>query len=232
MIMRERIEWDADNLTILENTISEHMTSRYQSQLAETLNKQIPILYIDCQKRWEDDIMLFIFNEYIKQSKAKNKKTIVSEAIWGYTMIAKSEEAWWNYVQEHKLDIEWMLIYYRKTLQNLLTKKKDLDYKNRILSEEAHITFEWLAKLMKADNTNYLDVFIDNIQSLDIYEQQRINFLLYTRWAINDNKWLRVKINNGHDFWKTRKTSSWHRTESTYDYTEIRIDEEDVNIKS
>ncbi len=224
----QRTEWNPDNLVILENTISKQMVSHHQYQLTETLGKEIPILYIDCQKKWEDDIMLFIFNEYIKQSKVKNKETIVSDAIWGRTMITKSEEIWWKYVQTNKLDIEWMFSYYRKTLQNLLTKKDDLDYKNTILWSEADITFEWLAKLMQAGNLTHINVFIDNIQTLDIYEQQRINFLLYTRWAIYDNKWLRIKINNGHDYWKTRKTSSWHRTEATHDYTEIHIDEEDV----
>lgn len=76
-----KIQWNPDNLIKLENIISTTMIERHQKELAEILEKKILSLYVDCSKKKEDDIMFFIFKEYIRQSQAKNKKDIVTQEI-------------------------------------------------------------------------------------------------------------------------------------------------------
>jgi hypothetical protein len=66
------------------------------------------------------------------------------------------------------------------------------------------------------------------VQSLDTAEQQRINTFLYTRWHIPRDRWIRVKVNNGMDSWKTRYSSIGHRVESTHDYAETYIHEDEL----
>ena len=76
-----RIEWDPQNLKRLEQLISTAMIQRHQQELAETLEKKIPIVYINCGNKVTNDIMFFIYQEYINQTKAPNKKDIVGQSI-------------------------------------------------------------------------------------------------------------------------------------------------------
>ncbi|NCO97569.1 hypothetical protein GW864_00035 [bacterium] len=77
----KKIERKPDNLIKLENMVSNAMQICYQNELKEILEKKVPSLYVDCSNKGDDDIMFFIFKEYIKQSKAKNKVDIVTHAI-------------------------------------------------------------------------------------------------------------------------------------------------------
>jgi hypothetical protein len=52
-----------------------------QMALIELLEEETPILYIDCEQKKDDDILLFILKEYLKQSKSKNKEKIISNII-------------------------------------------------------------------------------------------------------------------------------------------------------
>jgi hypothetical protein len=81
IIGSEKIEWNPNNLIKLEHMVSSRMQAVCQNELKEVLEKKVPILYIDCSQKKEDDIMFYIFREYIKQSKATNKASIVAKAI-------------------------------------------------------------------------------------------------------------------------------------------------------
>ena len=81
---------------------------------------------------------------------------------------------------------------------------------------------------MEQKNTKYLYLYLDNIGHLSIGEQTRINRILYARGGIDNNKRIRLKINNGNDQRKTRTSDSGHRVEAPHDYSERTIYEKDL----
>jgi len=224
---RERIARNPDTLIKLEHTISARMQEGYQSALMATLEKNVPILYVDCNQKGEDDIMLFIFREYIKQSQAENKDILVAKAIGNHTLVTPSKQERQHYIQENTPNSEEMLQHYSHLLKHLL-EANDEEYRKMILSFERDITFDGLGDLMKAEGQKYLYLYLDKIQSLSIEEQQRINIFLYTRWVINNDRYVRVKINNGNWSWKTRTSATGHRVESTHDYADLNIYENEL----
>ena len=226
--MPERKKWNPDNLIKLEDMVSRTMRLRNQKELLETLDKKILSLYIDCRNKWEDDIMLFIFKEYIKQSQANNKNNIVSDAIWRHTIITKSKEQWDTYIKENNLTLNGILQYYSESLKTLLQENTDEEWRNRLLNFECNIAFNGLGRLMEDEWHKYMTLYLDKVQLLTIEEQQRINMLLFTRWSIPQDRWIRLKINDGQWSRKTRKTMSGHRTEATHDYSEITIRENEL----
>lgn len=226
--MPNRKPWNPDNLNKLEQMISETMKERSQKELMETFAKKIPSLYIDCRNKWEDDIMFFILKEYIKQSKAPNNNTIVTNAIWRHIRVTESKEKWNEYIQNNTPTIEEIVQYYTESLKKLLKENINEQQKNRIMNFESDITFNWLHKLMEDEWEKHLYLYLDKIHILSIEEQQRINMLLYTRWNISIDKRIRLKINNGHWSWKTRYTSGWIRIQSPHDYSERGIYENEL----
>jgi len=228
LTIRQKTEWDPDNLVKLNSIISKCMQDIAQKELLEALDKQGKILYVDCQKKWENDILFFIFTEYIKQSTAENKKDIVSKAIGSRTIVTEDEQERKQYVQENQPNIEEMITHYSQLLKSLLQANDDIEYKRKVLNFESDIAFEGLGRLMLDEKQSYMYVYLDQIQSLITEEQQRINMLLYTRWTIPHDKRIRLKINNWNWLWKTRTSMSWHRVQATHDYSETTIYEEDV----
>jgi len=224
----ERKKWNPDNLIKLEDMISRTMRERNQKELMETLDKKILSLYIDCRNKWEDDIMLFIFKEYIKQSQANNKNDIVSNAIWRHTIVTESKEQWDTYIKENNLTLDEILQYYSESLKTLLQENINEEQKNRLLNFESDITFNGLGQLMEDEWHKYMTLYLDKVQLLSIEEQQRINMLLFTRWNIPQDRRIRLKINDGQWSWKTRRTMSGHRAEATHDYSEITIRENEL----
>jgi hypothetical protein len=204
------------------------MQKRNQKELMKTLEKKTLSLYIDCRNKWEDDIMLFIFKEYIKQSQADNKNNIVSNAIWRHTIVADSKEQWDKYIKENNLTLDGILQYYSESLKTLLKENNDEERKNRLLNFESDITFNGLGQLMEDEWHKCMTLYLDKVQLLSIEEQQRINMLLFTRWNIPQDRRIRLKINDGQWSWKTRSTMSGHRAEATHDYSEITIRESEL----
>ena len=225
---KDKIERNPDNLKKLENMISTSMIKHHQQELIETLEKKIPSLYIDCSKKWDDDIMFFVFKEYIKQSQSENKQQIIGQIIGDHSIVTSSRDDRKNYIKSNQPSIEEIIIYYNNLLITLLQANYTNDNKNAILNFETDITFNGLSQLMEEEWYKYLYLYLDNIQKLSIEEQQRINTLLYTRWKISGDRWIRVKINNGQWIWKTRYSSTWHRIEATHDYSEISIHENEL----
>lgn len=177
---RDKIQRDPNNLITLENTISECMQTRYHHELIKTLEKGVPILYIDCGQKKEDDIMLFIFKEYSTQSQAKDKDTIVSKTIGDHTLIVPTKDERQQYIQENNPTTQEMFQHYSLLLKELL-EANDENHKKMILNFEKAIGFDGIGDLMAAGGQKYLYLYLDKIQSLSKEEQQRINTFLYTR---------------------------------------------------
>ncbi len=224
----QRKEWHPDNLNTLEDMVSKTMLIRHTQQLVETLEKKIPSLYIDCSKRWDDDIMLFIFKEYIKQSPADNKANIVGNVIWDHSVATKSRADRNEYIKNDAPVLETLLQQYSQNLRQLLDANDDEKYTKNILNRESDITFNGLGKLMKNEWEKYLCLYLDKIQTLTIGEKQRINTFLYTRWSIPQERWIRLKINNGQWAWRTRYSSVGQKIESPHDYSESTIRENEL----
>jgi hypothetical protein len=204
------------------------MKERNQKELMETLDKKILSLYIDCRNKWKNDIMLFIFKEYIKQSQAKNKLDIVTHTIWRHTIVTEIKEQWNEYIKTNAPTIEQIVQHYSESLKTLLKENTDEQRKNHLLNFESNITFNGLSKLMEDEWQKYLNLYLDKVQALSVEEQQRINTLLYTRWNIPDDRRIRLKINNGQWSWKTRYSAIGHRVESPHDYSETTIRENEL----
>lgn len=232
---------NSDNLIKLENTISKCMKDLYekwisknaiknsaQMALIELLEEETPILYIDCEQKKDDDILLFILKEYLKQSKSKNKEKIISNIIWSRTIVVQNQEERKSYITQNNPNIKQMLDHYSCLLKTILEKNKDPEYKNTLLNFEADIVFDGLGNLMENENEKYLYLYLDKISSLSVDEQCRINQLLYRRWTIGKFRILKIKINNGNKWRKTRTAANGHRVEATHDYFSTDIKEEDV----
>lgn len=224
-IWRKKVERDPNNLVILEQTISQCMQKRYQNQILETLEKKIPILYIDCQNKWDDDIMFYILKQYIQQSPIKDDVNLIAKVIWDRTLVVENKQERNEYIQKHISNSQEILEYYSQRLKTLL-EANDEAYKKMILHLEKDIGFDGLGEFMKQEGQKYLYLYMDKIQSLSIDEQQRINTFLYTRWAITNDRYIRVKINDGAWVWKTWHSSTWHRVETPHDYSEVTIYED------
>ena len=226
--MPERKKWNPDNLIKFEQAVSDTMKERSQKELMEILEKKTLSLYVDCRNKWEDDIMFFIFKEYIKQSQTKNKNDIVTNAIWRHTIVTESREHRNEYIKNNTPTLDEILQYYSQSLKTLLETNPDEERKNRLLIFESDITFNGLSKLMEDEWHTYMALYLDKIQSLSVEEQERINSLLYTRWNIPDDRRIRLKINNGQWSWKTRYSATGHRVESPHDYSETTIRENEI----
>lgn len=224
-IWRKKVERDPNNLVVLENTISQRMQRLYQDQILETLEKKIPILYIDCQNIWNDDIMFYILKQYIQQSPIKDTTNLIGKVIWDRTLVVQDKQERNDYIQKNTPSTQKIFDYYSERLKILLDTHDDA-YKKMLLDFEKDIGFDGLGELMKHEGQKYLYLYIDKIQSLSIDEQQRINTFLYTRWAIAHDRYIRVKINDGAWVWKTWNSSTGHKIETPHDYSEVTIYED------
>lgn len=224
----ERKKWNPDNLIKLEQMVSDTMIERHKQELAEILEKKVLSLHIDCRNKWEDDIMLFIFKEYIKQSQAKDKNNIVTNIIWRHTIVTDNKEQRDEYIKNNIPTLDGMLQHYTQSLKTLLEGNTDEQRRNRLMNFETDVTFNGLSRLMEDEWQKYLNLYLDKVQSLSVEEQERINTLLYTRWNIPGDKRIRLKINNGQWSWKTRYSAIGHRVESPHDYSETTIRENEL----
>lgn len=217
-----------NNLIRLEKTISTCMQIRHQQELLAILDKKIPIIYIDCSQKWEDDIMFFILKEYIRTSQANNKKSILSKIIWNISVVTGSKQEREAYIQRNEPTIEGILMYYTHLLKQKLQANDNFQYKKSVLDFEAHISFDGLGEYMKQESQEHLYLYIDKTEILSVDEQQRINTLLSTRWRVKWDRRIRVKINNGKWIWKSRRSSTWFRIQSPHDYDETNIYEDEL----
>lgn len=211
----------------LEQTVSASMQRLYQASLAETLEQEPPILYIDCGENPDDDVMFCICKAALERGVWENKAEVVSKIIGQRTIVVESREERDKYVQLNQPTREAMLEQYRSLL-NARLKWGDATFRDILLKFESDIAFEALAKYMESINTKYLYLYMDNVQHLSVAEQSCINTFLYGRWGIQRDKRVRVKINNGNKQRKTRTASNGHRVESTHDYRESHISEQDL----
>ncbi len=218
-----------ENMLKLEETISECMKKLYQKSLMETLEKEAPIMYIDCQQKWDDDIMLFILKEYARTSKINDKGSIISKVIERRTIVIESPQKRKEYIDQNQPNSEEMLNHYSKCLKTYLSLiDSDPKNKNIVLGFECDVTFEGLAKFMEKEDIGYMYLYLDKIQSLSLDEQSRINRLLFARWGIRNDKYIRIKINNGNKWWKTWYTDGGHRAEAIHDYSEHHVYKKDL----
>ncbi len=90
-----------------------------------------------------------------------------------------------------------MIVHYKKLLDTLLQANPEEDNKKIILDFESDIALHGISQIMCEENIKYSNLYLDNIQSLSTAEQQRINSLLFMRGGLSNNKWIRIKINDG-----------------------------------
>ncbi|MEI6426426.1 MAG: hypothetical protein WCO66_03670 [Candidatus Absconditabacteria bacterium] len=224
---REKIERKEGSIKKLEGLISQTMKENYQKNIAETLEDEKPILYIDCSEKEDLDIMFFILKEYEKNSTLENKSQILANIIKKRTMILEPEQRE-EYIKTQQPNSKEMLTHYRQLLQKKLTELQP-DHIQYILNCENDIAITGLATFMKEEDKSHIYLYVDNTKNLSVDEQTRINLLLYARGGIDHSKWIHLKINNGNSARKTRTASNGHRVESTHDYSEIDIKEEDLD---
>lgn len=227
-IVKDKIARQVANLLQLEQIISTRMQALYQQHIADTLTPKTPIMYIDCCQKGDDDIMFFLFKQCITHMPIENKAEIASKIIGRRTIVTPDAHTWNRYVQDNQLDLAWIFHYYNEQLQIHL-QTNDPVYIKSLLNFEGDVAFDGLAKFIEHQKARSLYLYLDNIGSLSVDEQTRINRFLYSRWAINHDKWIHLKINNWHNWWKTRTSDTWHRVEATHDYAEHRIYEADFD---
>jgi len=224
---REKTERKEENITKLEGLVSQAMKENYQNSIAETLEDSKPILYIDCTQKGDLDIMLFILKEYEKISPVNNKDQIIAKIVETRSIIIEPEQRK-DYIATQQPNSEEIINHYNTLLQQRLVDLKP-DHINYILSCENDVALAGLGALMEQQNKRHIYLYLDTTKHLSIEEQTRINLLLYSRWWIDHNKWIHLKINNGDTSRKTRTASNGHRVQSIHDYIETNIYEEDID---
>jgi hypothetical protein len=100
-------------------------------------------------------------------------------------------------MKTHLPNIEETIIHYKKSLDELLQANPEEDKKKTILDFESSMTFHGISHLMREENIRYINLYLDNIQSLSAAEQQRINSLLFARGGLPHDRWIKIKINDG-----------------------------------
>ena len=226
-IVKTKIDRNPDNKIKLENSVSESMKKMYQQNIAQTLNTQVPHFYVDCSQKGEDDIMFFIFRECVKKFPWENKEQIISKIIGQRTIITEGTKYRDIYHGQKNPSLDEILDHYSE-LFKIHSDSKDPEYMRRLLNYESDIAFDGLAKFMDWKDSHHLYLYLDKVQHLSVDEQIRINRILYARWWIRNNKYVRLKINNGNNQRKTRYADNGHRVEAVHDYSETSIYEEDL----
>jgi hypothetical protein len=219
-----RIPMPPEKVIKLEGLISEHMQTAFQKSLVETLEKQIPQIYIDCSKKWTEDIMFFIFRRCMEQIAAS---PVDVASIVEKTTIVTNRATRKNYIEQHKHTLTTVLTCYKKLQKKKISLNSDPNYKQSILNFESNITFDWLIHFLKHHTTRQMYLYLDNVGELDTYEQSRINHLLFARGQIQIVCSVYVKINNWANKRKSRRTPTGHRPQAPHDYGDTTIYEED-----
>lgn len=180
IIGAKKKERNPDNLQKLETMVSTVMQEHYTKRLAEALKDTVPILHIDCGKRGDDDIMIHIFKEYIKQSKAEDKLELVCKAIGENSIATGGKRLWSEYIHnEHPTMEEIRKSYHAFLLDAMIPGNPG--HKKMMLDFESDIAYNGMEQLMRSEGQRYLCLYLDQPQSLTEEEQQRINTILYTR---------------------------------------------------
>lgn len=223
----QKIERKEENFAKLETTISQEMKTINQKYLVETLENTKPVLYIDCSQKWDLDIMLYILKEYEKRVTVQDKTELLGHIIWTRTVITEPPQRK-EYTDKEQPNSEEMIHHYNTLLQQKLAEIKPEHIEN-VLNFESDIAITGLARFMEEEKKRHMYLYLDNTKELSIGEQMRINLLLYARWWIDHDKWIHLKINNWSKSRKTRTASNGQRVESTHDYSETGIYEDDLD---
>ena len=222
-IIGEKIPRKSEKIQKLQQTISTCMQELYTRYLTDTLNQTIPILYIDCATKWEKDIILFIGEQYA--CKNEENKTSVLEALHRHSIVG---EIWyWKTYgeQSESVNIQEIFNHYTKLLKKNINNQENLE---RMYGLEYNWIIYAIAKILRKQDQKYLYLYLDNAKNLSVNENSRLNNLLYTRGSIYEDRYIRLKINNGDNNRKTRSTNTWQRAQATHDYTETSIKELDI----
>lgn len=208
-----RIAWKSEKIANISNLVSQAMRETF-----EELDQKA--LFINCAEK-NEDILLHILRLFL--AKLDFEATDIIKYIGKYSIITDNESNRYDLVVD-KNSTEILDIYQKSLLEriNEMPEKADM-----IMRFEYDNTIHTLAKLLYKAWLDYIYIFLDRIDNLTIDEQQRINQILYSRWWISKNKYLRLKINNIWNYRKIWKSISWISIQSTHDFQEIRLEEGD-----
>lgn len=222
----------------LEKTISEVMQTKYQQQLIETLTDELPITYIDCSKKGNKDILLRIMEVLYKKYRSPDIDEEVKKVLLQESMIEKEDRdllqtfannyTGTNFGEDFLAEHE---KYFSKRCVQL--SEENPDALTMLMNFQADAYLSCMAEILEpTSKSSYL--YLDNIATISIEEQQRINRLLFARGAVGrfGDAYVRIKINNGMEHRKTRGTSTGQRVQSPHDYSDVGIREEDLEIVS
>lgn len=209
------LHWESNkNLNEISELISHQMKNK--NHLIDNLDFLEPILYIDCKSKNTKDIIFYIFQECIKNLSTKNNKDIIWEIIAQNSIIIEQLGERNEHIT-NLWDINWVFDYYNKLLEKHSNNKEE--FLEKILDFESDILFQWLWSFLDDENITKVYLYLDNTKFLNIQEKQRINKLLFSRWTIEWNKKIYLKINDWEKNRNTRTTPSKQRIESPHDYS-------------
>lgn len=214
---REKINRKIENLEKLTMSISKIMK--------EILGENISAIYVDCEKKWKDDIMVYILKVFFQHIKNESIINVLGETIWENSTVINNYDHRIQYINQNNLDIDWIFDYYMQIRDEFL-KSKTKESIDMIMSFESDITFRLLKEFI--EDKTYIYMYLDNTKVLEKEEKKYVNRFLYSRWSLWSQKWIHLKINNWERNRDTRTTSSGHRVESPHDYSDHLIYEKEV----
>lgn len=225
---KKKIKRKNENIEKLTMSISNKMKEISQWEILTVLDEKISIIYIDCEQKWERDIMFYIAKIFLQSIKDKNIVNILGEIIWENSIVIDDYNNRIEYINQNNLDLDWIFDYYIQ-IRNEYLKNKNEKIIEMTINHECDIVFKLLEEFI--ENKNYLYIYLDNIKILEQHDKKRVNKFLYSRWSLWNQNWVRLKINNGDKNRNTRSTPSWHRVESPHDYSDHLIYEKEVEVE-
>ncbi len=222
---RSKVPRKEGNELKLEKTISEIMQEKHQKQLAEALSDTSPIMYVDCSAKGEDDVMFAIMHAVMNKYPGRESEEMAIKSIVQRSMINDEMK------QVSSEDYKAFMTTYKQEFQKFLQSFDDRENKEEVLNSvykfETDVPLNAIGKILQANKWSAY-VYLDHVSDLTVEEQQSINLLLYARGAIGRDGKVFLKINDGLASRKTWSTASWHRVQSTHDYSETNIKEKDL----
>lgn len=223
---RSKIERKQGNLDLLENTISQVMKTKYEWEIVKALQDASPVLYLDCSQKWENKILFAIMEKLIEKYPWEQTEAIFKKVVMQISMV--DDEIKKVFPQDFKAFTQ----AYTESFANHVKSFEDREDKDEVIPKvvafENDVALRTISKILK-ENKQHAYIYLDHAAALTIEEQQNINRILYTRWAVGMNDGvLFLKINDGKWARQTWSTGTWQVAQATHDYSEYSIREEDL----
>ncbi len=187
----------------LEWTVSTCMKESYQNHVTQKTSQDIltisrDLIYIDASKKWDFDIFTYMtkiyFNQLSEEVRIQYNKFILR------TFDARDK----NIIGDIQIDqIWWTDILFEKEIEifKSYTEARKNDWSDIMIDL---VPMNKISMLMRINETQDINIFLDNISNISQKEKKYINTLIRWWLLMESESWAGLFINNGtgkRDYW-------------------------------